>query len=1611
MKRLLGILLALLWCVSATAQTPAAPISGVAANQFGQPIPNAKIWVCNVTSTGTPCAPTAQIYQDYNLTIPLSQPYQADQYGNYTVFVGAGSPENLYTVQITQGGNLFFSYVLNGPASQGTGSVTNFSSGDLAPLFTTNVTNPSTTPNQQFTLTPSANSSFFGNFGGASGPASYWTLVAGANTTITPNTGAKTVTVASTGGGGGANLPHVTQGISGDGTGNGVGMPEKPTTIAGGQAFVAADEDVANGRFDCRNPIYAGGCLGNTQQAAMQAFSDRLICYQAMTGNHARTSFPPAIIRTGTPTQPTLLLPAGANYDTASNITGATVVFQPSYNNNEGVKFIYNLTSTTNCSDGSPHQSTLTGGSYVGLGEHGCNQGGCINAPGDSGSYPLGGPLQKGIEIVDGQYYVDRVGALNNGMDGVVIGGLEAHTHELWGAANDYYPYFGLDQAGQHYVFAPNECHADIDLVSLDGIYDGPNEAYGTFMTPGSEYGYVAGICWGGGSTMLGPVFSQIEEVGVIRGGGQFTGTMTAGSRIDAPRGDGIRALGGNDTYINPRIVSACSYDGVENYLVSSVTIATPGSGQTPGTYVLTGNTGSAQIQVVVNGSGTVTAAPTVLIPGRGYPSGGPTFTLSAGGTPATFTVTMQTIYSTPFDGIGPITTCDYIHDASAGDDTYISPGASYLAFFGTSYATADYLTLGTATWISPHGNNYSGKPIWEQGPGEVNGQGQSIVQSDFISAGGGFQLAGTDINLDQTGSHIGFANTSPTLVASVEGGQMMQDLWILGDGNTTLPAAPFNSNTGGFVTCTGFNLLLNSHQWYHFFVASGEFFTPPVMVEQCDSINQNFWQVGFSGIFPSPTLNTLAAVDVAGDMKVRALTQPASGNFTTAGTGSTFSYCLATKMWFAGGVAATTPICTNVTPVIPTSMQNVFYHVAIPLDWTEYKIYMQSTTDPSVQVGVWADVQSPTGQPQTAIPDIGYAVVPTSPTDTSTIPTAQLGTKSTGMYNMSRTDIPATSAWIGVPGQMQIDPTAGTLWYATGVDTWTSWALGGGGGGGCGTGTTGQVLVSTGASCVPDTFMSDLAQSTGGASGLTYTGNGASFSTSLGGAYAFTSTDSSSSGSTPSFGVTLTESATGAANAAGASFTLHDAGTNSGSGNFGVTSTTNGPSAGVFTFSTTNTTSTNAADINLTAHGAAAGSGNIILSATGSGSDGKVGITATGPFTVSSLHATLDSSGNLTVNSCTGCSSGTSVTSINTVAGAFTFSFSAGAGSCSGTTCTFTGSGAGGGSVTNFVASSGSWPSWLVPSVATSSTTPTLSVAASTIPVSAGGTGVATLTGIAKGAGTSAFTTAASTDVIGLWSGSCSTTTFLRGDGTCVTPGGGGTVTGTGTANTLAMWTSTSAIGLSPLTVSAGVLFSSDALTINDGSGNGGLFASTEGATPAGAAGIDNFWGDSATHRFKMNMNTSGAVFAMGLTAQGTAGNCLQLATNGYDATDAGAPCGTGGGGGGTPTHVADSGAGTGPTIAFLGTATDFHGWVSVVTGTAPAASAGVVTINYSLTQPVIPKCSSRPANTAAQLLVGAAGVFVPQASSTTSNFVMQVGSTALAAATTYIWEWDCGF
>lgn len=60
------------------------------------------------------------------------------------------------------------------------------------------------------------------------------------------------------------------------------------------------------------------------------------------------------------------------------------------------------------------------------------------------------------------------------------------------------------------------------------------------------------------------------------------------------------------------------------------------------------------------------------------------------------------------------------------------------------------------------------------------------------------------------------------------------------------------------------------------------------------------------------------------------------------------------------------------------------------------------------------------------------------------------------------------------------------------------------------------------------------------------------------------------------------------------------------------------------------------------------------------------------------------------------------------------------------------------------------------------------------TLPVGNGGTGAATLTGLLLGNGTSPFTAATSANVISLWSGTCNSGSFLRGDGACASAGSG---------------------------------------------------------------------------------------------------------------------------------------------------------------------------------------------------------------------------------------------
>lgn len=169
-------------------------------------------------------------------------------------------------------------------------------------------------------------------------------------------------------------------------------------------------------------------------------------------------------------------------------------------------------------------------------------------------------------------------------------------------------------------------------------------------------------------------------------------------------------------------------------------------------------------------------------------------------------------------------------------------------------------------------------------------------------------------------------------------------------------------------------------------------------------------------------------------------------------------------------------------------------------------------------------------------------------------------------------------------------------------------------------------------------------------------------------------------------------------------------------------------------------------------------------------------------------------------------------------------------------------------------------------------------------LPVTSGGTGVATITGPIKGNGTSAFSLASASDIYGLWTSCTGSSTFLRSDGVCATPSGAGNMSNVGTPVNLQIgqWTSTTTMqGLS-----------------TTGSGSAVLATSPTIATPILTSPTLN------------STVTLGSV--TGLT------QCLNVNSTGI-VSGTGAACGAGGGGSGTVNSAA---AGTVAYYASTGTA-----------------------------------------------------------------------------------------
>jgi hypothetical protein len=521
-----------------------------------------------------------------------------------------------------------------------------------------------------------------------------------------------------------------------------------------------------------------------------------------------------------------------------------------------------------------------------------------------------------------------------------------------------------------------------------------------------------------------------------VRDGG-FANGRVIGGRCDAPMGEGILVGGHGNTFTGIDNSSSCSgFGSVPRGTVFGPYIATLGSGMTNGSYVVPANAGfggtGATLTVVVSGGKASTIA--VSAPGSAYTST-PTFTMTGtGGTPATI-------------GATTYQHCDYLDD-EGGNNSYVNVVNLYESFFGPDFSTGSIWLSGNSGSTFDRGTTGT----FERVVAGVNtptgsipkGRGAHKDTSDLFAELGGTPVTGPAVSFTG-GNHFSSADASATSwTGPFTVDNVMQDIWIMGGTpNTTLPVS------AGWQTCSGHDLNLGPARWYHFQVFQDDVFftvgTNFIFREQCDTIEQDFWQVNFAGQTP-PSTPTLAATDTFGSYVVRPLAALSAGSLTSAGATTAFTYCFITEVWVAGGKQTNAPVCSSKPPVVTTSLDNLFYQQTMPQDWTRYRLIFQSTTDSAFTalVGTILDVTASNHTPQPSL-FVRFGVQPASlSADGAVIVTANQSLNMTGTYNASigGVSVPASSGTLCTQGQQIHSCSAGFDYTCTTEDHWVRNAI-----------------------------------------------------------------------------------------------------------------------------------------------------------------------------------------------------------------------------------------------------------------------------------------------------------------------------------------------------------------------------------------------------------------------------------------------------------------------------------------------------------------------------------------------------------------------------------------
>lgn len=163
-------------------------------------------------------------------------------------------------------------------------------------------------------------------------------------------------------------------------------------------------------------------------------------------------------------------------------------------------------------------------------------------------------------------------------------------------------------------------------------------------------------------------------------------------------------------------------------------------------------------------------------------------------------------------------------------------------------------------------------------------------------------------------------------------------------------------------------------------------------------------------------------------------------------------------------------------------------------------------------------------------------------------------------------------------------------------------------------------------------------------------------------------------------------------------------------------------------------------------------------------------------------------------------------------------------------------------------------------------------------------------------------------------------------------------------------------------------------------------------------------------------NPTAGGLVFgastsAQGYTAVGTAGQLIQSAAAGTPTWTSTPGSGTALtsltanhhlSGGSVPGIAAGAGGDATATVSMTTGSTDYDGQISVVAAGTPSANAVICTVTFASTYTTQPFVVFSPANNVTDLL--AADIYVNSAA---GSFTLNVGSVALSAGSTYLWQY----